>query len=215
MTVKRIVFIRPGETDWNRSGRWQGRVAVPLNEHGIAQAQALARFVRNIGIGALYASPLRRAAQTAEIIAEKLGYAVIYDERLSERNIGHWQGLTPAEMSAWYSEEYTALMHDRLNYVIPGGESRLNVQTRMQAAFEDILAQDKGETVGVLSHSSAIRSLLMQWEQQDERINSEIGNTSVTTVARGNDSRWRVTVANDISHLEGLSTGNIAELDKK
>ena len=94
MTVRRVILIRPGETDWNRDGRWQGWVAAPLNEHGRRQAEALAKFVRNIGMRALYSSDLRRAVETAELLAERLVFEPIYDARLRERNIGAWQGLT-------------------------------------------------------------------------------------------------------------------------
>src|SRR5262245_1330412 len=124
MTVKRIILIRPGETDWNRQGRWQGWVATPLNEHGRRQAQALGRFVRNIGMAALYSSDLRRARETAELLAERLGFVPMYDARLRERNIGAWQGLTPDEMRAWYPDEYDQLLADVDEYRIPGGESR-------------------------------------------------------------------------------------------
>ena len=65
MAVKRVVFIRPGETEWNKIGRWQGIVGVPLNGHGRAQAERLAKFVRNINLDALYSSDLRRAKDTA------------------------------------------------------------------------------------------------------------------------------------------------------
>src|SRR5579871_2666095 len=102
MTVKRIVFIRPGETDWNRLGRWQGWVSIPLNDLGVRQARALATFIRHIGMGALYTSDLKRAAQTADLLAEQLSFQPIPDARLRERSIGFWQGLTQAELQAWY-----------------------------------------------------------------------------------------------------------------
>ena len=68
MAVERIIFIRPGETDWNKLERWQGWVAVPLNEHGRRQSEALARFLRAIGRAALYTSDLKRARQTAVLL---------------------------------------------------------------------------------------------------------------------------------------------------
>ena len=94
MTVKRILFIRPGETDWNRSGKQQGVVAAPLNALGVRQAEKLADFLPVIGAGALYVSTTRRAAQTGEIIARRLGTEMHIDDRLRERDVGHWQGLT-------------------------------------------------------------------------------------------------------------------------
>ena len=214
MTVKRIILIRPGETDWNRQGRWQGWVATPLNEHGRRQAQALARFVRNIGMAALYSSDLRRARETAELLAERLGFVPVYDARLRERNIGAWQGLTPDEMRAWYPVEYEQLLAHVDEYQIPGGESRAEVRVRMVAIFEVILKQDKGETVGIISHTTSIRALLSQLIPDCDPNSVEVNNTSVTTLARTDASDWQLVATNDVMHLEGLASRSAKEVEQ-
>jgi broad specificity phosphatase PhoE len=215
MTVKRVILIRPGETDWNRQGRWQGWVAVPLNTHGRNQARYLARFIRNVGMSALYSSDLKRAVETAEILAETLGYAPSYDARLRERNIGDWQGLTQDEMREWYPIEFQQLMSDRAGYAVPGGESRNQMKARMIAAFNDYLKEDKGETIGILSHSSAIRSLLSQWIDDEQLVGTEVGNTSVTTIAREDENdTWRIVAPNDVTHLEGIESQSLGEPDR-
>jgi 2,3-bisphosphoglycerate-dependent phosphoglycerate mutase len=167
-----------------------------------------------LGISAIYASDLQRARQTAEIIAEQLGQSVRYDERLRERNVGRWQGLTVEEMQAWYPDEYARLMADRLNYVIPGGESRVQITARMNAAFDQYLTEGVGETIAILSHSSVIRTLLAQWSPQEDYVKQDIGNTSVTTIVRHGDG-WRVVASNDVSHLEGLASRNSRELEQQ
>jgi alpha-ribazole phosphatase/probable phosphoglycerate mutase len=215
MTVKRVIFIRPGETDWNRQKRWQGWVAVPLNEHGRRQAQRLANYIRNIGMSVLYTSDLKRAIETADLLAEKLGYAPIPDERLRERNIGSWQGLTPDEMSQWYPAEYGQLLADHHNFRVPGGESRNDVKKRILVAFNDIVAQDKGETIGIMSHTTAIHELLSELIPGTQADNVGVSNTSVTTIARGEDGHWRLVASDDITHLEGLETRISAELEDK
>jgi len=215
MTVKRVILIRPGETDWNRRGRWQGWVAIPLNTHGRNQARYLARFIRNVGMSALYSSDLKRAVETAEIIAEKLGFQVVYDARLRERNIGSWQGLTQDEMRHWYPDEYQQLMNDRAGYAMPGGESRNQVKERMAAAFNEYLKEAKGETIGILSHSSAIRALLSQWIDEEHLVSTDVGNTSVTTIARDNEnSQWHIVASNDLTHLEGIESQSLGEPDQ-
>lgn len=214
MTVKRVIFIRPGETDWNREGRWQGWVAAPLNVHGRRQAQALANYVRNIGLSALYTSDLRRALETAETLAERLGFEPIPDERLRERNIGLWQGLTLEEMKAWYPEQYAALKQDAENFKIPGGESRADVRKRVRAAFRDFIKADLGETIAILSHTTAIKALLNDLIPSYDPLSSDIGNTSVTTIARQQDGSWVLVADNDISHLEGIETQAVPELEE-
>jgi 2,3-bisphosphoglycerate-dependent phosphoglycerate mutase len=211
MTVKRIIFIRPGETDWNRMDRWQGWVASPLNTHGKRQAEALANFLRNIGLGALYSSDLKRAAETAAIIAQKLDYQPIYDERLRERNVGNWQGMTLEEVHQWYPEAYEAFAADPYGYQVPGGESLKDVQARMKSAFDEIVGQAKAETIGVVSHTLSIRTLLDDVLKDRDFRNLRLGNTAVTTI-RNDGSGWTALASNDITHLEVLDSRAVREL---
>lgn len=215
MTVKRVIFIRPGETDWNRDLRWQGWVAIPLNDLGKLQAAQLAKFIRNIGLSALYTSDLKRSSQTAEILAEKLGFAPIADERLRERHIGNWQGLMPEEMEAWYPEEYAQLLADPQNFRVPGGESRQDVKARMLAAFKDIVAQDKGETVAIISHTTAINELLSEILGSTYKKSSSVSNSSVTTIRANDSGAWELVAADDVLHLEGLETKGFPELEDR
>jgi broad specificity phosphatase PhoE len=213
VTVKRVIFIRPGETDWNRLIRWQGWVASPLNEHGRKQANQLANYIRHIGMSALYTSDLRRALETAEILSEKLGFPPIPDQRLRERNIGEWQGLTIDEMRNWFPDQYQNLLLDSENYRVPGGESRKDVCLRMRAAFNDILKQDKGGTVGIMSHTTAIHALLGEIIPGNLSNEVAVSNTSVTTIARKDDDSWQLVAADDVMHLDGLETQQSPELE--
>lgn len=209
--VKRVIFVRPGETEWNRLGRWQGWVAVPLSEHGRRQAQQLALYIRNIGMSALYSSDLRRAVDTAEILSEQLGFAPVYDSRLRERNIGAWQGLTLDEIRAWYPDDYARLLNAPDTFKIPGGESRLQVRERAVQAFNGILAQNPGETIGIISHTTAIHALLNDLIPDCHANEIAVSNMSVTTIAH--DNQWRLIATDDTAHLEGLETGRYPELE--
>jgi broad specificity phosphatase PhoE len=212
MTVKRILFIRPGETDWNRAGKQQGVVAAPLNALGVRQAEKLGEFLRVIGVASLYVSTTRRAAQTGEIIAEKLGIMPVVDDRLRERNVGHWQGLTLAEIREWYADEYAALQVDPDGYRIPDGEARVEVLKRMNAALGDILKQASGETVAILSHTTAIKMVLNELTGNSDIRMADLTNTSVTTIARdGESDPWRMIAADDVLHLEGMEANAIIE----
>jgi broad specificity phosphatase PhoE len=212
MTVKRIVLIRPGETDWNRLGRWQGWVNTPLNDHGRHQALALARFVRHIGMGALYTSDLQRALETAALMGRQLPFEPIPDQRLRERGIGLWQGLTLDEMQTWYPNDYAAMLADPDGYRVPGGESRSDVRARVMAAVTDILRSDASETVGILSHTTAIKILLGDLIAGYNPLDVGIDNTSVTTIRR-NDNKWELVAIDDVMHLEGLEARSTRELE--
>lgn len=214
MALQRVIFIRPGETDWNREGRWQGWVAVPLNDHGRQQAARLGRFIRNLGLDALYSSDLKRTRETAEILAESLPFEPIFDMRLRERHIGEWQGLTLREIKDWYPENYAELRADPLGYKITGGESRQDAIDRVLEFFDEIQQKDYS-TVGILSHTTAIRGLLSALVPDTDPFQEEFTNISVTTIAKGESGTWYVVQYNDVSHLEGMETLAFGEVDRE
>jgi probable phosphoglycerate mutase len=100
-----IFLCRHGETEWNRTRRYQGWCDSPLTPRGIAQAEAMGRKLAalpEVGEAAIVASPIGRARRTAEIIAECLGRAAppLLDERLREISLGSWDGLDRREIEA-------------------------------------------------------------------------------------------------------------------
>jgi broad specificity phosphatase PhoE len=216
--LKRLIIIRASETDWNLQGRWQGWAAAPLNEHGRQQANRLAHFIRNIGLTKLYTSDLRRARETAEILKEQLGYNPVIDPRLRERSIGHWQGLILPEVRSWYPEEYAQLMADPEGYQITGGESVQQVRERVRAALNDIITEadssPNNETVGVVSHTTAIRVMLTQLVTGLDLSAVTFGNTGVSTLRREEDGSWVLLATNDGSHLEGLASRYMPEVEE-
>jgi broad specificity phosphatase PhoE len=214
MNIKRVIFVRPGETDWNFSERWQGWLDAPLNSHGRHQVGRLAMLLRNIGIGALYTSDLRRATETADVICKHTGIECKADKRLRERDIGRWQGLKLDEVKEWFPKDYEEYMADRMAYVFPGGESLVQVQERTCAAFNDILKEDAAETVAIVSHTVSIRVLLMTLIDGYDAVTARLGNSSVTTIARDGDG-WKMVVPNDTMHLDGLESRIVKEMEDR
>ena len=105
MSHSTIFLIRHGETEWNRSRRYQGWRDSPLTGRGVAQAEAIGRglcALPEIGTAEIVASPIGRARRTAEIIAECLGRhtSLHFDERLKEISLGSWDGLHRNEIAA-------------------------------------------------------------------------------------------------------------------
>ncbi len=198
MTVSQVLFIRHGQTSFNTERRLQGAMPVPLNEEGIRQTQALARYLRGQKIEALYASPRRRARETADILGERLNLDPIEDERLSEIAFGVFEGHTFAEVAREYPAAYAKWEAGYRPYRVPGGESRLDVQMRMQAAWDDIVSAPAGETVAIIAHSSALMILLAaMFVVLPEK---GIHNTSITTLER-HDEIWRITAFAETPHL--------------
>jgi broad specificity phosphatase PhoE len=214
MNIKRMIFVRPGETEWNFGERWQGWLDVPLNTHGKHQVERLATLMRNIGLGALYSSDLRRAVETADVIGRHSGLDPRLDMRLRERNIGRWQGLKLEEVRQWFPDQYALYMSDRMAFRIPDGETLLDVQARMRGAFDDIVSEDAAESIAIVSHTVSIRVLLMTLIDGFDAEEIRLGNSSVTTIVRDGDG-WRMVVPNDITHLEGLESRIANEMEDK
>src|ERR1051325_10264843 len=94
MLLTRLIVVRHGETVWNLEGKLQGQMDSPLTPSGLAQSRALAERFSRCPISALYSSDLGRARQTAESIAVRTGQEIRFDDRLRERHLGVFQGLT-------------------------------------------------------------------------------------------------------------------------
>lgn len=108
-----IYVTRHGQTDWNVQKKVMGKCDQPLNEKGIEQAQIVRDNLINTNIDLIICSPLLRAKQTAIIISENRNIEIIYDDRISERDFGEFEGLTTndfAFLSYWdyyKNEKYT------------------------------------------------------------------------------------------------------------
>ncbi len=151
-----IYLARHGETDYNAERRFQGQGAVPLNATGIAQAHELARNATGRGIEALYASPIRRARQTAEIVGEALGLQPIYDDRFKETDTGDWTDLLFDEVQQQWPQRYAAYHATDPDFDFPGGES---LEEQMQRVVEGLVAVTQAGVLPALivCHRGVIR----------------------------------------------------------
>ncbi len=157
-----ILLARHGETAENREGRFQGQDPVPLNALGRRQAEELAAEVRERGgIGALYASPVARARETAETVAAAIGLSPVYDARLAETDTGDWTGRLKADVQRDDPEGWAAYLRGA-GWRFPGGESLAEQSDRVEAALADIAAATDG-TPGdalVVCHRGVMRVAL-------------------------------------------------------
>jgi broad specificity phosphatase PhoE len=104
------------------------------------------------------------------------------------------------------------MLRDINTFRVPGGESRDDVRVRMKAAFDDALAQGRGETVGVLTHTTALKTLMEDLFPNYDALAMNLGNTSVTTIRRRDDG-WKLVAVDDCLHLEGLRTSAVSEIE--
>jgi probable phosphoglycerate mutase len=156
--VTTIHLARHGETGWNRELRWQGHSDPPLNALGREQARRLARALAGRSITAVYSSDLRRASETAEIVAAGLELRVRLDPALRELDVGSWAGKTLAELAARYPNA-VARWRETGEPGWEGGESHQEMAARVVSAIRSIAAENPGEEVLVVSHGGPMRAL--------------------------------------------------------
>lgn len=156
MATTRLLLARHGETDWNRVGRWQGHADPPLNEEGRRQAAVLAEQLAADGVEAVYSSDLRRAAETAAVVAQRLGLPVVEDPALREIDVGSWSGLTRAEVEERFPDGHARWLRGEIGH---DGETREQLAARVVPAIERIAAAHPGQTVLVVTHGGVIRAL--------------------------------------------------------
>ncbi len=204
MATTRLIFIRHGETQWNRDLRIQGHQNILLSDLGRVQAKKLASRLAGEKLGAIYSSDLDRAYETAVSIAEHHGLPVIKLSALREGCFGQWEGLNSAEIQSRFSEIQARYRQDNVNTRVPGGESCADLSARAVAAVREIAARHPGEKVAVVSHGGTLKTILCDalGLPLEKRHRFNIGNASVSVVEY-RDNGPVVISLNDTFHLEG------------
>ncbi|MHA7837947.1 MAG: histidine phosphatase family protein [bacterium] len=158
-----LLLVRHGQTPWNAAGRWQGHGDPGLSPLGVEQARELAVAMRRepgSGWSAVLASDLRRATETARIVADRLDLPLEVDARLRELDVGAWTGLTRAEIEAFDRERLLAFESGEPTVRAGGGESRLEIRRRSRDLMRDVSKRFGGCRLIVVTHLGVIRALL-------------------------------------------------------
>ena len=153
-----MYLARHGRTAYNLEGRFQGQQAIPLDDVGRGQARELAERAVPYGFVALWCSPLLRARETADIVAERLGLVPREDARLMETDAGDWTDLSFAEVQAHEAERFGQFISVDQGFSFPGGESFAEQDARVAAAIADV---EQGPLPAlVVCHGMVIRAAL-------------------------------------------------------
>jgi probable phosphoglycerate mutase len=200
-------LLRHGSTEHTPERRYSGRNDLPLSRMGRAEAAAAAARAAGLGVEVVVASPLRRARETAEIVAETLGLPVELDEELVEVDIGDLVGLTFAEALAKHPLAVRRFATE-VTAKAPGGESVAQVSARVGRARRRLLDRHAGRTVLVVSHVTPIKLLLAAGLGVGDDVVHRIylGAACLSTVAWSSDGRAAVRLVHDTSHLAGGPT---------
>ena len=161
MLPRSFLFVRHGETDWNRNGLLQGFTDIPLNDTGRAQARDAINVLRDHPIDRIVASPLQRARHTAEIINEALQKPLSFCDGLRERHFGVLEGKTYDEMDRLRAElTAQGLPLEESGYPCPPqAETYADFKARIFASITRELSFNKTEKVMFVCHGGVYRVL--------------------------------------------------------
>jgi probable phosphoglycerate mutase len=154
-----IWLVRHGQTDGNVRRIVQGQQDIPLNETGIAQAEALAEQLADVHFDAIYSSDLSRAMQTAGIIARYKGLPVVADPRLREIRQGVWEGLPFDHILQKYQPDFSPNPVYINTPRAEGAESLAEVLSRMVEAANEYSHRHAGKRILFLSHGLSSAAL--------------------------------------------------------
>ncbi len=201
-----LMLLRHGETALTPEKRLSGSGGSDpvLSEAGRRQAEAVGRVLAARGAAqVVVSSPLRRAQQTAEAAARRLGLEVQVDEGLTEADFGSWEGLTFTEVRERYPDELAAWLSSPA--AVPGGtgETFTAIARRASVSRDRLLARYEGQTVLVVSHVGVLRTLvrLALGAPPESLFRMELSAASLSTVAYYGDGNTSVQSLNDTSHL--------------
>lgn len=207
-----VILIRHGDTDWNQEQVFRGTIDVPLNQTGLAQARAAGQALAEIPIDALYASPLARAFETAQALAEGRGIAVTTEDGLNDIDFGLWQGMSKDEVIKEHPDLYRTWLTDPQLVTFPRGENLLKVQKRAMAALERAMDSNPGKTIALVSHRVVTKVMLCGvlglelscfWRVKQD--------TCALNRFIYDDGSYCLTLLNDTCHLKGIAGASAAD----
>ncbi len=203
-----ILLIRHGETEWNRREVFRGRADVPLSARGREQARLLGEALRGSGVQAVYTSPLSRARQTADPLADALGIEVRTDERLLDMSFGRWESRPRGEVAKEDPALYRAWLTEPQEFRAPDGESLADVIARARPAMGEIAARHKGGRAAIVTHRVICKVLLCSVLGAGDAAFWRLRlDTASISILDASDDLWVVTRLNDTHHLQAIGEG--------
>lgn len=156
-----LYFVRHGQTDWNKAGRFQSTTDVPLNSTGLVQARAIRAELASRGVhfAAARCSPLRRAVDTARIILESSGTELVIEPQFLEVSFGDWEGWSEADLAAEFGDTYRYWRESNYTLAPPGGQSIITEAPRVKPAVEGLLEAARAGNALIVAHQAVMMAM--------------------------------------------------------
>src|SRR4029077_2616379 len=201
--VTRVFMVRHGATVLSAEDRFAGATDVELSDEGREQTRRLAERLSHEKIIAVYASPLGRTVETAQILAAPHKLELQKRDGLREINHGRWEGMTRREVEEKFPEEAAEWEKDPYTFAPVGGESGLAVTARALPVLIDLVKHHAGTSILIVSHKATIRLLLsslLGFDPRRYRDNLDQSPAALNIVDFRDPACARLTLFNDTSH---------------
>jgi broad specificity phosphatase PhoE len=203
--VTRVFMVRHGATVLSAEDRFAGATDVELSDEGREQTRRLAERLSHEKIIAVYASPLGRTVETAQILAAPHKLELQKRDGLREINHGRWEGMTRREVEEKFPEEAAEWEKDPYTFAPLGGESGLAVTARALPVLIELVRKHPGENFLLVSHKATIRLLLsslLGFDPRRYRDNLDQKPAALNIVDFRDATRARLSLFNDTSHYD-------------
>ena len=207
---KRIILVRHGETDWNKQGRFQGQIDIPLNQNGKFQAKAASEFLKNNVIQKAFSSSLSRPKETAQIILnEHPGVEISLKDSLKEIGHGEWEGKLESEIRSDWPDLLKTWKTSPEKVQMPDGENITEVSNRSISGWNEICKDLKNEeTALVVAHDAVNKTILCHllglMPSKIWMIKQGNGGITVIDLSEEEGQPAQITCLNITSHLGGI-----------
>lgn len=187
-----VCLVRHGETDWNATGKLQGREDIPLNSRGERQAMIVGNFLQKSQFAAIYASPLLRAKETAMIVNHYVGHLPLFvSDAFIEKDYGKASGMTVNERDAHFPDGR-----------IPGMEAFDHIQKRVMTGLRMIRDEFPNQSVLLVAHGGLINVILATLSHGEIGTGkTQLFNTCISHIVSEQDT-WKIIDYNRIDHLK-------------
>ncbi|HOJ10813.1 MAG TPA: histidine phosphatase family protein [Clostridiales bacterium] len=216
--VTRLILVRHAEAEGNINRVFHGWTDSEITEKGHAQAKLIAQYLRDTDIDVLYSSSLKRTLQTAEYIAKAKGLPIIRTDKLKEINGGNWEDVAWDILPKKWPQEYYSWENEPHAHKMPGGESMKEFQRRLIEELKYIISSNKGNNICIVTHGTAIRSLMCYFHHCDleEMVGFPwVDNTSFTIVDYEDDKDDKDNKDCEGGQFTVITEGNTSHLSQE
>jgi len=200
-----IYLVRHGQTAWNKEEIFRGRTDVPLDETGLKQAELVGEYFQGMEIDAIYSSPLSRALQTAQKIAQFNDLKVQPLPGIIDMSFGKWEGRPHQEIREKDSKTYRQWVEEPHLVRLPGGEGLNDVRVRAMAALEEVMRKHPEKTLVLVSHRVICKVLICAILNLDNSHFWQITqDTTAINLIQYRKGKYILSLMNETCHLKSL-----------